>query len=45
MIVGFVGLVLYQKVIKKILKRRRLRGLSEQGVSGDVRYQEFTSYT
>ena len=42
-VLGFVARWAYRKWIKKWLKRRRQQ-LSEQG-TGEVRYQEFSSYT
>lgn len=36
----FVGLVLYRVCLKKILKKRRMQRLSEQGgATGEVHYQ------
>jgi hypothetical protein len=40
----FALLIIYRVCLKKILKKRRLKRLSEQG-AGDVQYQEFASYT
>jgi large-conductance mechanosensitive channel len=40
----FLAIWVYRKWIKNILKRHKRQQLSEQG-TGEVRYQEFTSYT
>lgn len=43
-IFAFVLFGVYKVCIKRCRKRRRLQRMSEQG-TGEVRYQEFASYT
>jgi hypothetical protein len=40
----FFSIWVYRKWLRSIFNRRRRERLSEQG-TGEVRYQEFTSYT
>ena len=44
-IILFVVVVAYKLCVKKLMKKRRLQRMSEQGYGADVSYQEFASYS